>query len=431
MSTKTIPIFGTMEEFGQDPLKFMELARDAGPMVKLFDDNPQWPYVISTPELVREVVVEKNDCFHKNLDGLKVLLGEGLVVADGEHHRRVRQIVAPLFVPRIVNRYAPDMARIAEERVSRWADGQTITLNEEMVAITLDIIVQTMYGLSIWDISEEDDIRKYLAPISGLMVEQAKMQGREPMEASQARFERILKHVEEMDKVIYAIMDYRLANPQEERHDMLSILLRTDLSVKDVRDQMMTFFFAGHDTSSQTLCWVLYLLSQHPEVERKFHAELDRVLGGATPTADALSDLTYLHHIILETMRVYPPNWSNGRRVAEDVEVGGYAFKKGEMITFSQWALHHDETYFDQPHSFIPERWEDGLAKRIPTYAYFPFGGGMRGCTSKDFAMMELMLVLAVVGQKYRVTLPLGTYVRPEPLVTLQPETLHMKLEKR
>ena len=431
MSTKQIPVFGTMEEFAADQLKFLERARDAGEIVKLFADSPDFPYVISSPELVREVLVEKVDSIHKNLDTLKPLVGEGLVTSNGERHRYLRKIVAPLFTPRIVNKYAPDMVRITQDRIDTWVEGETRNINQEMVAITLDVIITTMCGVSIWDISEEEDLRTHLSPITRLIEENVRQQGREPMEATQERLNRLMGHIAELDKMVYALIERRQANLSADRYDMLSILLNTDLTEKEVRDQVMTLFFAGHETTMQTLCWALYCISQHPEVERKFHEELDRVLDGRTPTADDLANLTYLHNILLEALRCYPPNWSNGRIVVEDVEIGGFPLKKGELLLFSQWAIHRDPRWFDQADAFLPERWEGDLAKRIPAYAYFPFGGGMRGCTSKDFAMMEAMLVLTLIGQNYRVTLPPGTPNRPEPGNTLSPETLYMKIEKR
>jgi len=208
--------------------------------------------------------------------------------------------------------------------------------------------------------------------------------------------------------------------------DLLSMLLRAQdadgsrMTDVQLRDEAMTLFLAGHETTALTLSWAWYLLAQHPAVEAKLAAEWDGVLGGRLPTPDDLPRLTYTEHVIQEAMRVYPPVYLIGREPLTDVELGGYRVRKGTTVFFSQWVSHRDPKYFDDPESFRPERWADGLAKRLPKYAYYPFGGGPRLCIGNGFAMMEGVLLLATLGRRWHFTLELGP-VTPWPTITLKP----------
>jgi cytochrome P450 len=191
---------------------------------------------------------------------------------------------------------------------------------------------------------------------------------------------------------------------------------------RQLRDETMTLFLAGHETTANTLVWAWMLLSQNPEAEARLHAELDAVLGGRAPTFADLPRLIYADRVITETLRVYPTVWLLGREAIEPTEIGGYRVRRGQTLWMSQWVLHRDPRFFDDPESFRPDRWADGLAKRIPRYAYFPFGGGPRICIGHSFAQMEAVLLLATIARRFQVRLKPDTVVRPYPTMTLRPD---------
>ena len=177
------------------------------------------------------------------------------------------------------------------------------------------------------------------------------------------------------------------------------------MSDQQLRDEMMTLFMAGHETTANTLAWAWVLLSRHPEVEARLHAELDRVLGDRLPTLADLPRLKYTESVVHETLRVYPTVWVIGREAIEPVELGGYRIPAGTTVFMPQWVIHRDGRWFDDPEAFRPERWADGLMQRIHRYAYFPFGGGPRICIGNNFALMEATLILATIARQYRLEL--------------------------
>jgi cytochrome P450 len=208
---------------------------------------------------------------------------------------------------------------------------------------------------------------------------------------------------------------------------LLSMLLaaRDDdgsrMTDKQLRDESITLFLAGHETTANALSWTWWLLAQNPATEKKLHAELDSQLGGRAPSLDDVAKLHYTELVLTESLRLYPPAWGTARVAIEDHEIGGYTLRKGMGVALSQWVMHRDARWFDAPEEFLPERWEDGLAKRLPRFAYFPFGGGPRQCIGNTFALMEATLVLATIAQRYRFRLVQGHPVVPLPSITLRP----------
>jgi cytochrome P450 len=201
---------------------------------------------------------------------------------------------------------------------------------------------------------------------------------------------------------------------------------------EQLRDEALTLFLAGHETTAVALSWTWWLLAQHPEVEKKLHAELNSILAGRNPTIEDLPALRYTERIVTESMRLYPPAWGMARLALEDVEVAGYPLEKGWGVSFAQWIVHRDPRWYESPEEFRPERWEGDLAKRIPRYAYFPFGGGSRQCIGNSFAMMETTLVLATIAQRFRFKLVPEHPVVPIASITLRPRYgIKVVLEKR
>jgi cytochrome P450 len=238
-------------------------------------------------------------------------------------------------------------------------------------------------------------------------------------------FDRAMKR---LDRIIYAIIAERRASGVD-RGDLLSMLLHAQdeddgrrMTDRQLRDEAMTLFMAGHETTANTLAWTWMLLSQNPAAEARLHAELDAVLGGRAPSFADLPRLVYADRVITEALRVYPTVWLLGREAVEPCTIGGEPVPVGLTLWMSQWVLHRDPRFFDDPESFHPDRWADGLAKRIPRYAYFPFGGGPRICIGNSFAQMEAVLLLATIARRYRIKLAPGTVVRPFPTMTLRPD---------
>jgi cytochrome P450 len=231
-----------------------------------------------------------------------------------------------------------------------------------------------------------------------------------------------------LDAVLYDIIRERREN-RETGDDLLGVLIRAcdeddgrGMTDRQVRDEAFTLFVAGHDTTALTLTWGLYLLARHPETARALEKELDEVLAGRLPAVEDLPRLRFTDCVAREVMRLYPSAYAIGRQAIAPCEVGGYPVPAGGTVLMSQWALHRDPRWYDEPERFIPERWADGLERRLPKYAYFPFGGGPRVCVGNHFAMMEAVLVLATIARRWRVAVQAGEpAVRPKPMITLRP----------
>jgi len=242
-----------------------------------------------------------------------------------------------------------------------------------------------------------------------------------------------------LDATVYRIINER-RNNAEDRHDLLSMLLLAQDEEGDgqgmtdvqVRDEVMTIFLAGHETTASSLIWTWYLLSQHPEVEEKLHSELVSVLAGRVPTFDDVVRLKYTKMIFTETLRLYPPIWLINRQAIKDCKVDSYAIPAGSLIHMCPFLVHRDPRYYPNPLSFNPERWESMAQDNRPKFAFFPFGGGARFCIGEQFAWMEAVLVIATIAQQWRLHFLPEQPVEPQPLVTLRPKhTIRMRAEKR
>ena len=206
----------------------------------------------------------------------------------------------------------------------------------------------------------------------------------------------------------------------------------SQMSDQQLRDEAMTLFLAGHETTALLLSWAWYLLAENPSVEAKLHAELTAVLGGRTPTMADLPALNYTDQIVKEVLRLYPPAYAMGRQSLQDIEIGGYRIPAKAQLFFFPYVVQRDPRYFDAPEEFRPERWTEAFVKQLPRYAYFPFGGGPRLCIGNSFATMEAVLILATIAQQFRLTLVPNQIIKPLPSVTLRPERgIKMVLEKR
>lgn len=426
---------GVLGEFRKNPPEFLrDVARRHGDIV-FFKLGSQPAYAISNPDWIKDVLVTHQNQFIKSrmLERAKVLLGEGLLTSEGDFHKRQRRLVQPAFHRERLIGYGSAMVDGAAKCRGEWTAGATLDIAREMNRLTLAIVARTLFSADVS--ADADEIRGALTEVLGLF-ETVLMPFSEWIEKlplpSVRRFERARAL---LDKIIYGIISERRASGRDEG-DLLSMLLLaqdegTGMDDKQVRDEALTLFLAGHETTANALTWTWYLLSQNPEVERKFHAEID-ALGRRLPEFEDLARLKYVEQVFSESMRLYPPAWSVGRRNLNDYQIGEYTIPARSIFLMSPYVVHRDPRWYPDPLKFDPDRWLPENAVARPKFSYFPFGGGARVCIGERFAWMEGVLLLATLGQKWKLRLDPSQRVETKALITLRPKFgMRMMLEAR
>jgi cytochrome P450 len=391
---------------------------------------------INHPDLIEDVLVNNSRKYHKGriLQANKYLFGEGLLTSEGDFWLRQRRLAQPAFHRARVSAYAATMAEYTEQLIATWRNGEERDIHEEMMQLALRIVGKTLFDADVTrdakEVGETLDILLHIAANFGRTI-------LVPLWVPTPRNIRAKLGIKRLEKVIYRIIADRRASGRD-TGDLLSILLQaqdqdgTHMNDRQLRDETITLFLAGHETTANTLSWTWWLLAQNPAVEKKLHEELDGVLGGRAPTVDDLPKLTYLSQVLTESLRLYPTAWGMARLAAEEHEIAGYPVRPGYGVAFAQWVMHRDARWFDAPLEFRPERWENDLAKQLPRFAYFPFGGGPRQCIGNTFALMEASVVLATVGQRFRFALAPDHQVTPLASITLRPKNgIQVRLEAR
>ncbi|MCA1615063.1 MAG: cytochrome P450 [Acidobacteria bacterium] len=420
---------GQMYAFSRDPLTLLKgLARDYGDVAR-FKAGPQSVYLLSHPDYVRDLLVTNNARFKKGraLQRAKRLLGEGLLTSEGEFHRRQRRLAQPAFHRQRVAAYGRVMVEYAERVSARWRDGAEVDISEEMMRLTLAVVGKTLFDAEVE--SDADEVGASLTEVMNLfgylMLPFSELLEKLPL-PPQRRF---LRARARLDAVIYRIIEERRREGRD-RGDLLSTLLdavdeegdRTGMTNEQLRDEVMTIFLAGHETTANALTWAWYLLAQNPEAEARLHEELDGVLdGGRAPEPEDVPALRYTEMVVAETMRLYPPAWALGRLALEDHEVGGYLIPRGSLVLVSQYVIQRDPRFWPDPERFDPERWTPEAKAARPQFAYFPFGGGPRRCVGEGFAWTEAVLILATLARRWRARLVPGRAVELQPRITLRP----------
>src|SRR5437660_12219765 len=426
---KGSPIIGVMREFNRDSLSFIERTREEyGDIVWM-----RFLYVpalfLYHPDEVEYVLVTNAKNFIKSMslrsNFFQRLVGKGLLTSQGEEWKRQRRLSSPAFHRERIAAYSNTMVDYTRRLISSWQEGETRDIHRDMMRLTLEIVVRCLFSADVSnDVDEVGTTLKELVKPS----------------ASQATLKWILNNrlptpyhfrfhalAEKIDKVVYRIIAERRATERDEG-DLLSMLLAahdedgSQMSDRQLRDEVITLFLAGHETTALTLAWTWYLIGKHPEVEKQFDAELDEVLGDREPDVTDLPRLRYAEQIAKESLRLYPPAYGLGREALDDCEIGGYRVPKGTQVFMFQWATQRDPRLYDEPLEFRPERWTDEFVERLPKYAYFPFGHGPRACIGVSFAMMEIILVLATIGQKFRLELVRDHPVSILPAMSLRPK---------
>ncbi len=387
-------------------------------------------YFVADPACIEEILVKKAECFRKDRTSrlLSRVVGNGLLVNEGESWRRQRRLLQPAFHHRQLQAYAGVMVGAIERACATWQPGQVRNVHEDMMGVTMNIVAEALFGADM-----SADAGHIGQIISELMEEFGRILGlaarfQPPAWVPTVANRRLRASARKVDAVILGIIDARRRRQGgDQQDDLLSLLIRAQdedggrMTDAQVRDEAVTLFLAGHETTALALTYALYLLATHPASQARLADELDRVLGGRAPGLADLESLEYTDAVVQESMRLYPPAWGMARQALTDVEIGGFRFRKGAEFVMSPWVLHHDPKSFDAPEAFRPERWENDLAHRLPRFAYFPFGGGPRVCIGNRFAMMEAKLVLAVAIQRFRFDTTPETELTLFPSVTLRP----------
>ncbi len=392
-------------------------------------------YFLNHPDYIEYVLVTHNRNFIKGrgLQANRRLFGNGLLTSEGDFWLRQRRLAQPAFHRDRIAAYGEVMVAYTERMLSTWQDGERRDIHQDMMRLTLEIVAKALFDADV--AARVDEVSSALEVLmqensGGRML--LPLLRRLPTPGN-LRYGRA---VERLDRIIYDIIRQRRASGRD-AGDLLSMLLHAQdedgsrMTDRQLRDEAMTLILAGHETTAIALSWTWYLLAQHPEVEAKLLAELCQVLGGRSPRVQDLPRLPYTEMVVKESMRLYPPAYAMARIALEDCEMGGYRVHAKASLVMSQWVMHRDPRYYEEPERFNPERWVNGLEKRLPKFAYFPFGGGPRLCIGAPFAMMEAVL-LATIAPRFRLSLAPDHPVEILPTITLRPKHgIHVVLHRR
>ncbi|MGH9930626.1 MAG: cytochrome P450 [Pyrinomonadaceae bacterium] len=435
---RIIPLLGLLA-YRKGPLPFFQnLAAQYGD-ISYFRLGPQGAFFLNNPDYIKDVLVTNHQRFHKGLalQRAKRLLGEGLLTSEDEFHRRQRRLAQPAFHRARVASYAAVMTDYASQARERWHDRDTIDMSEEMMRLTLGIVGKTLCDADV--VSEAKEVGEAMTVVMDIfniittpffeLLEKLPLPQLRRFDTAKAR----------LDAIIYRLIEERRCSGKD-RGDLLSMLLLAQdtegdggaMTDEQLRDEVMTIFLAGHETTANALTWTWYLLSQNPAAEAGLHEEIDRVLGGRLPAFDDVAQLKYTEMVLAESMRLYPPAWALGRLAMEDFEIGGYLVPKKSLVLMSQYVMHRDPRYFADPLRFDTERWTPEAREARPQFSYFPFGGGPRRCIGEGFAWMEGILLIATISQQWQMRLVPNHPVALKPVITLRPRHgMRMTVTKR
>src|SRR5215472_12275199 len=387
-----------------------------------------WNHIVflNHPDYIREVLVVQNDNFVKErtVRRSKMLLGEGMITAEGAQHRSQRQVAAPAFHRQRISEYAEVMVREAARMGDAWRDGQKRDIAIDMMHLTLNVVAETLFATNLRDRVHElaDAINRIMGLYNFLVMLPAAEWLVHVRPPGLAAFVRARRRI---DAVVHRMIDAHRNHPSDGRSLLDFMLAPTHdnpAPEKSLRDQVITIFLAGYETVANALSWTWYLLSQNPDCERRFHEEIDRELMGRLPTFDDIPRLPYVEMVMAESMRLYPPAWAMGRSALHDFQLGDFFLPAKTTVLMSQFVTQRDPRFFPDPLRVDPERFSPEAKARRTKFSYFPFGAGFRQCIGESFAWMEGMLLLATLAQKWKLSLVPNHSVEPEPLITLRPK---------
>lgn len=440
---------GHVREMNRDALGFLLGARRGQGDVSRFRFGNLVGVLVAHPDGVRHVLQENHKSYSKatrGFEALRDILGNGLLTSDGDFWLRQRRIAQPAFHRERIASFAASMTAAAVETTIRWVPlaklGRPIDVAAEMMRLTLRIVGETLLSTELSD--DADAVGEALAVVQEDTNDRVKSIINFPLSIPTPRNKRFLRARRILDEVVMRAIQERHPkkgedSPPEPKNDLLHMLMsardeETGEAMSDVqlRDEVMTIFLAGHETTSNALSWCWYCLSKNPACERELARELDTVLQGRPPTLADLPALRYTKMVLQEAMRLYPPAWLVARRAITDDSVGGFRIQKGTIVFVSPYVTQRHPAFWENPEGFDPERFRPENDADRPKYQYFPFGGGPRVCIGTAFAMLEGQLLLAAIAQKYTLHLVPGHAVEPEPLITLRPRGgMHMTVHAR
>jgi cytochrome P450 len=436
---KGLPIVGSAFDLRDDPLNTMRrMAREYGDIVR-FEVMKRERILLNDPEMIHQVLVMQHSKFHKSELTRRItarMLGQGLLISEGDFWRRQRRLVQPAFHRARVNDYAAAMRELAEAHIRDWRDGDRRNMSEEMMALTLGVAVRTLFGSQLP--VEAAEVGRAMTFLMRYSLRRQRSPVRIPETWPTPKNRRANRELAFVDSLVYRIISERQASGNGHHKDLLALLMDamdedgSQMTRQQLHDEAMTLFIAGHETTAQMLSWTWYALSENAAAETSLYEELRTVLDGRALTPFDLAQLPYLRAVMNEVLRLFPPAYIMARETVEPVELGGYEFAPGTTILFSQWVTHRDPRWFDEPDAFRPERWLDGLEDRLPRCAYYPFGAGPRRCLGEGFALLEAATVISTIARRFSFRMLPGHPVIPEPLVTLRQRSgIHMQLHAR
>ena len=383
-------------------------------------------YFLNHPDLIESVLISQSQNFAKDkvIQNSRWFLGQGLLTSEGSEWRQQRRLCQPAFHRERLSSYGRTMSAYTEEMLAGWPQGEVRDIHQEMMQLTMRIVAKVLFSVEV-----SEDAQKVAAALNLLMRHTSGFRMIMPPPLRHLPLPalvRVKRAVRELDEIVNRIIRQRRASG-EDTGDLLSMLMAardedgSAMTDRQLRDEIMTFLLAGHETTAVSLSWTWYLLSEHPQVAQKLRQELNDVLGGRTPQLEDLARLPYTDKVVKESMRLYPPAWSLARTAAKEMEIAGYRLPVGANVVMSPWIIHRDPRFFKDPDQFNPDRWTVQTTQQLPRFAYFPFGGGPRLCIGASFAMMEANLLVATIAQRFQLHLVPGHPVDPLPGITLRP----------
>ena len=404
-----------MDKVNDNPFNFlMDLIQKYGDIIYIKLQQKD-VYILSNPDYIEQIFTRDFKLFSKTRAAeLRPFLGNGLLLNEGDSHRQHRKIIQPLFLPKSIKSYSNIMVDNIRHISDNWQDNTTIDVLQEMTMLAMGVMTESLFGINFRDrdtfskVSDSftnilESFTQVHAPVKNILVEESTNENKK-----QNKFQ---DSIDYLNQKIYTIMDHiKKTNP--EKPNLISHLLKAKnpdsgeigLPEKQIRDEIMIFLFAAHDTTSTALTWSLAYLATNPEIQDKLQKELDAVLeGGRLPTGDDLPKLEYAEKIFKEILRIRPSVWALSRLTNEEYKIGEYVIPNSSVIFMSQYAMHNSPKYYINPDIFNPGRWTKEFLFKLPRFAYFPFGGGIRSCIGETFAVQEGILALATIFQKWKI----------------------------
>ncbi|MGZ5550432.1 MAG: cytochrome P450 [Nitrososphaeraceae archaeon] len=437
--------YAIVRKFLRDPLKMLTTISQTYGDISHFKFGKQDVYFFNHPNYIEEVLVThyKNFIKSRGLQVSKRLLGSGLLTSEGDYHDKQRRLIQPTFYPKRINSYAEVMIKKTLNLCDNWKEGSVLDIHKEMTRLTLEIISKAVLG---YDIKPEDDeigdsLLTCMKYFNRLLMPFGELIEKIPILPINKGFQKAKRN---LDSIVFRMINehrMKLEKNEKKDNDLLFTLLQAQddsadsgkMSDQQLRDEVMTIFLAGHETTANALTWTFYLISEHPEIDERLQKEIYSIVGNKIDISfDDIQKLEYTTKVLTESMRLYPPAWALGRQAINDCKIGKYIIPSGSIILMSQYVMHRNPLYFPEPNTFYPDRWTDEFKKKLPRFSYFPFGGGIRSCVGEPFAWMESILISAIINRLWKMNSIPSNKVILKPLITLRSKYgMHMKITRR